>query len=469
MCSSRDEMKLRFKQLKWPVLILAGAGFLWLKRYGFHFTVGGDENTYYYMARLMSGGKLFYRDFFYAHPPLNLLVLTLIYRLFGFCLPALKLTASLPVLIAAAFLYLQFWKRNRGLSGIFFLAILLFNYELLKVTTHPFGVSLAASFLMFSLYCFLENRPLAGGVFWGLASVTGLYALPWGAVPAVYYLLSRTGRRRLPRFLIGFLLVFGSVNGACLLFFGERYFTPVYLYHLLKPRSPELISDIYIRTIRRNILIFFLPFLYAWLPKTGKKTAVLAAALLYLAVLAVTDPLFTQYFMLPIPFLAWIGAASLPGVVRAVSPASRRAAALGISLLLVMGFSGDNIIRYIERERIIGFETEEQCREFILRNSRPDDLLFGHVTAAPLLALLTGREIAFDFVDTNHMRFRSGLADFDRIMERLRREKRLKFIIIQENRFWTSPEVEAHLARYRRAAVFDEPRGRIVIYDCRPE
>ncbi len=462
-------MKSRLNLLKWPVLVLAAGGFLWLKSYGFHYTIGGDENTYYYMARLMNAGKLFYRDFFYAHPPLNLLVLTLVYRVFGFHLAALKLTASLPVLLAAAVLYLQFWKRGRGLSGIFFLVILLFNYELLKVTTHPFGVSLAAAFLMLGLYCFLEDRPLSGGIFWGLASVTGLYALPRGIVPVAYYLLCRSDRRLLGKYILGFGLIFATVNGISLLVFGEDYSTPVYLYHLLKPRSPELISDLYIRTVRRNLLIFCLPFLYAWAPKAKKSTAVLAAALLYLVILGGINPLFTQYFMLPIPFLSWIGAVSLAGILPPVSSAFRRKAVLGIVLLLLAGFTRDNIIRYIEREKIIGFETEEQVRGFIQENSRPDDLIFGHVTTAPLLALLTGRELALDMVDTNHMRFRSGLADLDRVMADLREEPRLKFIIIQENRFWTSPEVEAHLSRCRPAAVFNEPRGRILIYDCRPD
>ncbi len=455
--------------LKWPVLLLAAAGFLWLKRYGFHFTAGGDENTYYYMARLMTAGRIFYRDFFYAHPPFNLLVLTLIYRVFGFHLAALKLTASLPVLIAAVPLYLRFWRKNQGLSGIFFLALLLFNYELLKVTNHPFGVSLAAAFLMFSLYFFLEERPLAGGIFWGLASVTGLYALPWGAVPAAYYLLTPGRRASLPGFLLGFLLVFGTVNGIALLLFGGRYFTPVYIYHLLKPPSPDPVSDIYIRTVRRNLLVFFLPFLYAWAPRSPKRNAVFAAGFGYLIILAALNPLFTQYFMLPIPFLAWITAVALAGTIRLFSPTGRRAAALGAALLLLAAFTRDNISRYIERERIIGFQTWQECRDFIRENSAPGDLIFGQVTVTPLLALLTGREIALDMVDTNHMRFRSGLADFDRVIDELESEERLKFIIVQENRFWTSPGVRVRLARYRPAAVFDEPRGRIVIYDCRPE
>jgi len=462
-------MKTRLYLLKWAVLILAGAGFIWLKTFGFHHSAGGDENTYFYMARLMTEGKLFYRDFFYAHPPFNLLLLTLIYGVFGFHLAALKLTASLPVLAAGAVLYLRFWKRERGLAAIFFLAIFLFTYELLKVTTHPFGVSLAASFLTFSLYFFLEDRPLAAGVSWGLASVTGLYSLPWGVFAGLYYLSSPSRRRLLGKFLLGFFLVFGTVNGAALLLFGERYYTPVYLYHLLKPRGPELIADIYIRTLRRNFLIFLLPFLYLWVPKTAKRNTVWGAAVGYLLILAATNPLFTQYFMLPIPYLAWIGAVSLSGLVRSFPAVARRAGALALSLAIISGSTADNISRYLERERIIGFETEERCRDYILENSQPGDLLFGHVTVAPLLALLTDRAIALDFVDTNHMRFRSGLADFGRVMEELREEERLKFVIVSENRFWTSPEVISHLARCRRAAVFDEPRGRIVIYDCRPE
>ncbi len=462
-------MKFRLAYLKWPLLVLAGAGFLFLKTYGFHPTVGGDENTYFYMARLMDSGKLFYRDFFYAHPPLNLLVLTLVYGIFGFNLAALKLTASLPVLLAAALLYLQLWRRERGLSAVFFLVGLLFCYELLKVTTHPFGVSLAAAFLMFSLYFFLDDRPFAAGVCWGLASVTGLYALPWGVVVLVSYLASPSRRRLTGRFLLGFLLIFGAVNGAGLLLFGRRYYLSVYLYHLLKPSSVEPVADIYLRTLRRNFLIFFLPLLYAWTPKTPKRTAVFAAGFGYLLILGFTDPLFTQYFMLPIPYLAWVGAVALAGLPEIFAPACRRSAALAVGLLVLAGFTGDNIVRYLEREQLIGFESGEECRKFIKENSRPGDLIFGHVTVAPLLAMMTDREIALDLVDTNHMRFRAGLLDLDRVMERLAGEERLKFIVISENRFWTSPEVRTHLSRYREAAVFADPRGRIVIYDCRPE
>jgi len=118
-------------------------------------------------------------------------------------------------------------------------------------------------------------------------------------------------------------------------------------------------------------------------------------------------------------------------------------------------------------EKGTGFTTREQCRDFILRNSTEDDLLFGHVTTVPLLALLTGRDIALDMVDTNHMRFKAGLARIEEMFDRLAAQPRLKYFIIQESRFWLDPRIQAFLSRYEPVAVFEEPRERIIFFDCR--
>ena len=86
-----------FPRSQWPLFLIIAAGFLWAKAFGIHYTPDGDENTYYYMAKLMAEGKLFYRDFFFAHPPLQLILLSLVYLFFGFNFILLKATAFLPV------------------------------------------------------------------------------------------------------------------------------------------------------------------------------------------------------------------------------------------------------------------------------------------------------------------------------------------------------------------------------------
>jgi len=461
--------KSRFAFLQWMFLVLAAAGYLWAKSFALHYVSSGDENTYYYMAKLMAGGKLFYRDFFFAHPPLQLLLLTAVYLCFGFNLVALKLTAFLPPLLGAAFLYRQFCRGKQPLAGGFFLLIFLFNYEFLKITSHPFGLNLTVFFLMLSLYYFIEKKPFPAGLMWGLASLTGFYALPWGLVPIGFYLLR--GERRAGWFLFpaGFLLTFGAVNGFLLFLWGRRYLEPVFIYHLIKPRGRELVSDIYIQVARRNFSIFFLPFLYLWAKKDPLRNAVLAAGLLYLVFLASLNPLFTQYFMLPMPFLAWISAVSLASLLEGITVRSRRGWAAVISVLIILAVNADNIRRYIRHERGTGFVTVRGCVDFIEKNSAPGDLIFGHVTTAPLLALLTGRNIALDLVDTNFMRFRSGLTGLDQVLSELVQEKRLKFMITRENRLWLDPRVERFLHNRPPAAVFDEPRERILIFDCRPD
>lgn len=469
-------MNIRANCIKWLVFAVVAAAFLWAKKFGLHYTASGDENAYFYMAKLMAEGKLFYRDFFFAHPPLQLCLLSAIYFLFGFNFVLLKLTAALPALLGGALLYHQLWRRGDRLGGIFFIIIFLFNYELLKISTHPFGLNLTVLFIMISVYFFLEDRAFPCGLFWGLAAVTGLYALPWGLIPALFYLFDEARWRNWGGFAGGFLLIFGTVNLIFVLIFREQYTTPVYLYHFLKPRGRELVADVFIQVIKRNFLLFFLPFLYVWSPKSRPASAVLAAAVVYLLFLTALNPLFTQYFMLPLPFLAWIGAKSLSLCIRKFSSPLARAGQLVVCLLIATGFTADgwslggaldNLQRYVVHERGTDFRNLRACSDFILENSAPGDLLFGHVTTVPLLALLTGRDIALDVVDTNHMRFKSGVADLEKTLDRLSEEIRLKFFIIQESRFWLDQRVQGYLKRCSPVAVFEEPRERILIYDCR--
>ena len=79
----------------------------------------------------------------------------------------------------------------------------------------------------------------------------------------------------------------------------------------------------------------------------------------------------------------------------------------------------------------------------------------------------SGRDIALDMVDTNHMRFKSGLVSLEETLRKVEEEPRVKFFIIQESPFWLQEPVQNFLERYTPAAVFEEPRERIVIFDCR--
>jgi len=97
----------------------------------------------------------------------------------------------------------------------------------------------------------------------------------------------------------------------------------------------------------------------------------------------------------------------------------------------------------------------------------PDDgTVFGDSIAAPLVALLAGRRIALDHVDTNSLRYRSGLTPPAEAIAEL--ETAPPAVIIAHSRWGISvvPEMRDWIkSRYVLAESFDDPiHGRYDLY-----
>src|SRR3989338_10215315 len=65
----------------------------------------GDEDVYYYMGKMISEGKIPYRDFFFAHPPLHIYLTALVYKVFGFNIIILKSMPFISTLVSAFFIF----------------------------------------------------------------------------------------------------------------------------------------------------------------------------------------------------------------------------------------------------------------------------------------------------------------------------------------------------------------------------
>ena len=98
----------------------------------------GDENTYYYMGKLITEGKVPYKDFFFAHPPLQIYLIAFIYRIFGFNIIALKLIPLISTLISAFFIF-RITKEKFGNYAAIISSLLFF-------TITNFGVWAAGGF-----------------------------------------------------------------------------------------------------------------------------------------------------------------------------------------------------------------------------------------------------------------------------------------------------------------------------------
>lgn len=75
------------------------------------------------------------------------------------------------------------------------------------------------------------------------------------------------------------------------------------------------------------------------------------------------------------------------------------------------------------------FEKAETLAEYVKNNSTPDQTLFGDASSAGLIALLSGRRIQSDFVDTNTMRFTSRITSIEETLSRIDK-KALTLVIV---------------------------------------
>ncbi len=203
--------------------------FLLIKLPGIHAS-GTDDNIYFYMADAMTRGRMPYRDFFFSHPPVHLLVPAAVFGIGGFSVGLAKSIPVVATLLAAVFLYLAARRSSRG----FALLVLLFHltaYQVLMASSDMNGENLMTAFLAAGLWALVAGRPMLAGAMAGLALGCGLYAL--AAVLALA--LAAGARRSLGRFAAGVLIVFGGVMLAFAAMAPEAFFDGVFRYHMQKP------------------------------------------------------------------------------------------------------------------------------------------------------------------------------------------------------------------------------------------
>ncbi|MBT9557341.1 MAG: hypothetical protein IV100_14975 [Myxococcales bacterium] len=230
-------------------VLVVGAIGLWLllKSYTWRWSTT-DENIYFYGAKITLEGQLPYRDFFFAHPPMHLVVPGIFFKLFGF---SIGLAKAIPVgssLVTGLLIWHLGRVRLGRVAAFLALAAFLYAHELLQASTNMNGVELTSLWLTAGLWAIAFGRPLLAGAALGVAVTTGFYAIG-GALALVAMALTR-GRFGL-RVLMAFLAVAGGIN---LLFWfvgGDDFLAAVYGYHVKKDEKPligEFLKALYHHT-----------------------------------------------------------------------------------------------------------------------------------------------------------------------------------------------------------------------------
>ena len=163
--------------------------------------------------------------------------------------------------------------------------------------------------------------------------------------------------------------------------------------------------------------------------------------------------------------MAVIGGYSIISIFRELN--TNKKIKIGIAILLALVFmwnlASDTL--FLQRIGFTGFDRGKDLSDFI--NSDKITLLFGDDSAAPLLALMTGKQIAFDIVDTNEQVFTSGLVNLGSTLEKIKKENVL-FIARSTQGISALPEAREFLNKDCQllGQFHDKMEGDYLVYRC---
>ena len=430
----------------------------------------GDENTYYYMGRLISEGKIPYTEFFYAHPPLHIYLTGLLYSLFGFNILILKLMPLMCTITTAFFIFLIAKSRFGKNEALISFYLFLFSYSIMFNSVFSFGIEWATMFLVAGLYFMLNrNNYIFAALFFCLSSLTRLLALiPIISILAIFFWHGlRSGKIKNGVGLAGcFLAFFLIANGILFLIFGSDYINQALKFHLLKtPGGMDNLRE-YIDIIKLNWILFFSPILLIFSKDKKPAAKFVIVVIAYLACLAILKKIFGFYFIPVFPFLALIGGFGIVSVYNQIPKKfSKRVFLAAIAAAFLWNLYSDTL--FLQKYAFVGFSRGDDLAQFIGLNSKKETLLFGDDSVTPLLALMTGKHIALHFVDTNNEVLLTGERILSGTLSVLR-GKDIMFIIRNRHGISSFSEVKSFLNGKCSflASFHDKMEGDYLFYRC---
>jgi hypothetical protein len=335
-----------------PLLVEAGAVvgllavWLLLKSFTWRWSTT-DENIYFYGALRFSEGLIPYRDFFFAHPPMHLVVPAIAFKTFGFSIMLAKLLPVGAVLATALLLFTCLRQYLGKLTAFLGLGSFLFAMELLQASTNLNGVNLTSFWLVLGTLLFLRQRAIPAGIALAFAISSGIYAAA-GAL-ALIAMSPFQGRRLAMRFVMAFAITVLLVNGTFWLLGGDAFIEGVYGFHLLKAKKPLI--GVFLKALYHHTPLFFgvllAPVVGAWLrfrnipvlwepleqetrgsffaphklfaePALGTIKILWLQAVALLIQLALVNELYSFYFVIAFPYAAAALGYTVAGIISAI-------------------------------------------------------------------------------------------------------------------------------------------------------
>ena len=260
-----------------------------------------DENIYFNMAKNMAERNLVpYKDFFYAHPPLHLFLLFILFKLFGSSLYLGKLLPLTCVFLSSFLIfkvYHLFFKKEDFLLPILFF----FSPQVLSFGAIGYGMWPPLTLSLLSILFFLKKKPLFSAFSLTLACFFRYLFLLY--LPVFMVLFYR--KKELKKFILSFVFIFSSLSLLFFLTFGQSFLSQTVLYHVESKMSEFKNPAFYSHYLTMNLPLLFISSL-TFLLFGRKKRMLYTAISLDAFILFFFKVGFAHYFLLSFPFYLFV-------------------------------------------------------------------------------------------------------------------------------------------------------------------
>jgi len=348
-----------------------------------------------YMGKLILGGLIPYKDFFFASPPLQSYVLAFFEIFIGNKILLLKLIPIFAAIGSAFFIY-SFVKEKFGeLQGLTASILFLFSFLVLLTTDYSTGINLTIFFILGAIYFIEKDKPFLAGIFAGLALLTRLYA-PFPLAGILVYLFFYK-REKLLKFIYGILVVFLPVSLIFQIISNSNYLNQIFFFRL------NLISGIGLSKwsvfkffVLGDLVLIFLSALYFLFNKEKKKLILpILATSFSLILYIIYSDVYYLYFGLIIGFLAIF---STRFIFEFENSKNFKIILVVFLILFILLNSTIYILNYASASNI---PFSNEISNFVITNSNSEDTIYGSFEITPLVAILSGRKLAGNIADSN--------------------------------------------------------------------
>lgn len=388
-----------------------------------------DENFYFNAGKIISEGKIPYKDFFFAHPPLQIYLYALIFKIFGVSLFIGKL---FPLILSSLSVFLVFKIVDRlynTKTGFLASLIFLIMPGFIAFSSMGYGMWESIFFILLSTYFIVKNNPKIAAI----SLVIGLF-LRYLVIVYLPFLIffMYVKKLKFKKFLATFLLSSMILGVLMVLIFNWNFIDQTIIFQISSKVITNAPEKLVWQYLGMGFFTFFLGLIsiYVAFEKKDKILMLLSVypLIIDLIIFFGLKYIAYHYFLISLPFISMATAIS-------VTKSKDKLLYFVIPVILLLSLSSNfqTIDFYLNPTNAKRFY---YTAEFIVNNTSDKDSIFGEPILTNYVSFVTNRRISSNYYDSyvGHLMFE----DEKKVIQNLEKDMP-KFVIEMEGYYLSNP------------------------------